>query len=297
MVPTPPSRRPLATALVVPVLVAIGLAIAWWVGGGGLGYRSVAQAKNRVPIPAGISIVRIELASGTLGIDAASAADPSAVEWAGGVRRAADTPEELRQLEQVAVDLAPATDPGRPGVLVLRGPSPPAGSKGVLAFEVGVRIPKDLQVEVAVAGSGHVTVANRTAGTSVETARGDLRFERCAGPVRAKTGSGNVIAFDHQGDLDVLTGSGDMQAFVRKPGAELRLVTGKGTVQCGVPPTCEFDLDGRAEIGRIGVDFGLAATKVGEFGAAVVGRRGNATTKVVLRTASGHLAFRSKSYD
>jgi hypothetical protein len=166
----------------------------------------------------------------------------------------------------------------------------------VLAFEVGVRLPKDLRVEVVVAGSGHVTVANRAGSTLVQTARGDLRFERCVGAVRAKTGSGNVIAFDHEGDLDVLTGAGDMQAFVRKPAAELRLVTGKGTVQCGVPEGCEFDLDGRAEVGRIGVDFGLQATKVGEFGAAVVGRRGAATTKVVLRTASGHLAFRSKRF-
>ncbi|MBM3960954.1 MAG: hypothetical protein FJ306_03510 [Planctomycetes bacterium] len=296
MATTPPSSR-VPTAVVVPVLVAVGLGIAWWVGGGGLGHRSVAQAKGTLAIPPGVSIVRIEVASGTLGVDAAS--DPAAapvVEWAGGVRRAADTAEELQQLDQVAVTLAAATDPARPEVLVLRGPSAPAGSKGVLAFEVGVRLPNDLRVEVVVAGSGHVTVANRGGSTMVQTARGDLRFERCAGAVRAKTGSGNVIAFDHEGDLDVLTGAGDMQAFVRKPAAELRLVTGKGTVQCGVPEGCEFDLDGRAEVGRIGVDFGLQATKVGDYGAAVVGRRGAATTKVVLRTASGHLAFRSKRF-
>lgn len=294
---TTPSSSRLPTALLVPALVVVGLAIGWWVGGGGLGFRSVAQAKGSVPIPAGISLVRIELASGTLGVDAPldPAAAPAA-DWSGGVRRAADSEAELRQLEQVAVELAAAPDPARPHVLVLRGPSAPAGSKGVLAFEVGVRLPAGLQLEVAIAGSGHVTIANRAGGTSVQTARGDLRFERCAGPVRAKTGSGNVIAFDHQGDLDLLTGAGDMQAFVRKPAAELRLVTGRGTVQCGVPEACEFDLDGRAEIGRIGVDFGLQATKVGEFGAAVVGRRGAATTKVVLRTASGHLAFRSKAF-
>jgi|688.fasta_scaffold85038_3 hypothetical protein len=296
MAPIPTSsRRPVA--LLVPALVAVGLGIAWWVGGGGLGHRSVAQAKGSVPIPAGITIVRIELASGTLGVDVPlDPAAPAAVDWAGGVRRAADSAPELRQLEQVAVALAAAPDAARPGVLVLRGPSAPAGSAGVLAFEVGVRLPAGLSLEVAVAGSGHVTVANRASSTVVQTARGDLRFERCAGPVRGKTGSGNVIAFDHEGDLDLLTGAGDMQAFVRKPGAELRLVTGKGTVQCGVPEGCEFELDGRAETGRIGVDFGLQASKVGEYGAAVVGRRGAATTKVVLRTAAGHLAFRSKVF-
>jgi hypothetical protein len=297
MAPTPPSTRRQA-ALVVPVLVAVGLAIAWWVGGGGLGHRSVAQAKGSIPIPAGVTVVRIELASGTVGIDAPTdPTAPAAAVWAGGVRRAADTAVELQQLEQVAVELAVVPDAARPGVLVLRGPSAPAGSNGVLAFELGVRVPAGLQIEVVVAGSGHVTIANRTGVTAVQTARGDLRFERCAGAVRAKTGSGNVIAFDHQGDLDLFTGAGDMQAFVRKPGGELRLVTGRGTVQCGVPATCEFELDGRAEVGRIGVDFGLAATKVGDFGAAVTGRRGAGSTKVVLRTASGHLAFRSKVFE
>jgi hypothetical protein len=75
MATTPPSSR-VPTAVVVPVLVAIGLGIAWWVGGGGLGHRSVAQAKGTLAIPPGVSIVRIEVASGTLGVDAAS--DPAA---------------------------------------------------------------------------------------------------------------------------------------------------------------------------------------------------------------------------
>ena len=90
MATTPPSSR-VPTAVVVPVLVAVGLGIAWWVGGGGLGHRSVAQAKGTLAIPPGVSIVRIEVASGTLGVDAASdPAAPPVIEWAGGVRRAAD---------------------------------------------------------------------------------------------------------------------------------------------------------------------------------------------------------------
>jgi hypothetical protein len=290
-----PSFRRLAFLGVVAVAVAA--AVVWWAAGGGLGHRSVAEAKERLAIPDGVDTIRIELQNGTIGIDVPlDAAAAPAVDYSGGVRRAADTESELRQIEAVAIRLTPATEAARPGTLVLRGPVMPPGVAGLLAFDLGVRIPSGLTLEIAIAGSGHVTVGNRVGRTSIDTGRGDLRFERCRGPIRAKTGYGNVIAFDHEGDLDLFTSVGDMQAFVRKPGSNLRLVTGKGTVQCGVPEDCEFDLDGRAEIGKVGADFGLAAEKVGEFGAVVVGKRGTARTKVVLRTESGHLAFRAKKF-
>lgn len=291
----PSYRRPAFLGVVVVVAAA---AIVAWLAGGGLGHRSVAEAKAQLPIPAGVDTVRIELQNGTIGVDVAL--DPAAapaVDYAGGVRRAADTESELRQIEAVAVALTPVDDAARPRTLVLRGPVLPAGVNGLLALDLGVRIPVGLALEIAIAGSGHVTVANREGRIAVDTGRGDLRFERCRAGVRAKTGYGNVIAFDHEGDLDLFTSAGDMQAFIRKPAATIRLVTGKGTVQCGVPEDCEFDLDGRAEIGKIGADFGLAAEKIGEFGAAVVGKRGSARTRVVLRTETGHLAFRAKRYD
>lgn len=291
----PSTRR--SVALLMPALVAAGLAVAWWVGGGGLGYRSVAENKGVLPLAADIDTVRIELANGTIGIDGPlDPQAPAAVQWSGGVRRAADTEAQLKELEQVALDLIVVDDAVRPRTLVLRGPAAPAGHQGVLAFELGLRVPSGLRVEVAIAGSGHVTIANRQAATDVATGRGDLRFERCGAAVVARTGGGNVIAFDHAGDLDLFTRSGDMQAFVRQPGSSLRLVTGKGTVQCGVPADAEFDLDGRAEVGKIGADFGLLPEKVGQFGAAVVGKQGSGRTKVVLRTESGHLAFRAKAF-
>lgn len=294
MADSPTSLRP---ALFAAALVALAAGAVWWVSGGGLGYRSVAEFQSSVPVPAGVDTVRIELASGTVGVDVAL--DPAAapvVACAGGVRRAADTEAQLKQIEGVAVEMLVVPDAARPTVLVLRGPALPAGAQGLLAADLGIRVPAGLHLEVAIAGSGHVTIANRTGKTVVETGRGDLRFERCQGAVRARTGDGNVIAFDHEGDLDLFSGVGDMQAFVRKPGLQLQLVTGKGTVQCGVPTACEFDVDGRAEVGKIGADFGLQPEKVGEFGAALVGKQGSGRTKVVLRTESGHLAFRAKTF-
>ena len=284
-------------------LLPWGLGLLVLIGGsyaifsGGFGHRSVAELADVVPIGHDIEVVRIELQNGTVGVDVPEPGrrEPE-VAYAGGVRRAASDAAELAQLEQIPIRLVPVADPARPRTLVLRGPELPPGSGGLLAFELGIRVPSDLTLEIAVAGSGHITVANRRGRTLIDTGRGDLRFEHCRGPVRAKTGRGMVIAFDHVGDLDLHTVVGDIQAFVAEPAALLRLVSGKGTVQCGVPASCEFDLDARAEIGRIGADFGLVGETVGTYGAALVGKRGSGRTKVVLRTGSGHLAFKEHRF-
>lgn len=262
--------------------------------GGNLGYRSTVETSGKVPLAPEIRRVRFEIDNGTIGFAAAPARE---VSYAGGVRRAADTPEGLAQLEQVAPGFTVAADPARPDTIVLRGPALPPDIGALLGVEMGIHLPADVELEVKVQGSGHVTVVGRSAAVRIDTGRGDLRFEGCQGPLRAKTGRGHVIVVDHSGDVDVHTMVGDMQVFVRRPGAQLRLVTGQGTVQCMVPPETEFDLDARAEVGRIGSSFGLLTEKVGEYGAVMVGKRGAATTKLVLRTGSGHLSLQSKRFD
>jgi hypothetical protein len=62
-------------------------------------------------------------------------------------------------------------------------------------------------------------------------------------------------------------------------------------VQCHVAPSIEFDLDARAEIGKIGNGFGLTPEPGTGYGAVLVGKRGTARTKVILRTGSGHLSI------
>jgi hypothetical protein len=279
-------------------LVVAAVVVAW-TAGGELGHRSVDQTSAIVPIGQDVDTVRIEIENGTVNVDVLlPGADARVVDYKVGVRRAADTAEQLRELEGIPFTLAVANDAAAPRTLVLRGPVLPPASTALLALELAaVRLPSAIALEVAVRGNGHVTIGHRTGSTSVHTGRGDLRFERCGGPVRADTGRGNVIAFDHRGDLDLSTRIGDMQAFVREPGTTLRLVTGKGTVQCGVPEDVGFALDARAEIGRIGADFGLAAERVGSYGAVLVGERGSRRTKVVLRTGEGHLAFKAKRFE
>jgi hypothetical protein len=250
---------------------------------------------NTLPIGQSIERVRIEIQNGTLRVDTNS---ERALAVKGGVRRAADTAPELAQLEQIPIDFYLATDAAEPATLVVRGPAIPAGGvQGVLGIEAAINLPADLPLAIAISGSGHVTVANRKVTTHVKTGRGDLRFEHCTGGVEAETGRGMVIAFDHRGNLDIKAMVGDMQAFVREPGDLIRLDTGKGTVQCHVPSTIEFDLDARAEVGHIGNGFGLQSERVLEFGRALVGKRGSARTKVVLRTGSGHLSIAPRNFE
>jgi hypothetical protein len=256
-------------------------------------HRSTADLASNVPIPPGTKLVRIEIENGTVGIAAGTEA---AVVARGGLRRQAQTAEGLAALAVVPAELQ--VDPTAPaGTLLLRAPRLPAGAIGVLAVELGIHLPPDLPVELVITGSGHVTMAGRTGATKAETGRGDLRFEGCAGGVSARTGRGNVIVFEHRGELDVHTMVGDMQAFVREPARRIRLVTGQGTVQLLVPAATPFDVDARAELGKIGNGFGLVAQKVARYGAAMVGRQGAGSVAIVLRTGAGHLAFSPKSFD
>ncbi len=260
--------------------------------GGPLSWRSVAEFAAEVPVAPGIKTVRIEVQNGSIGVEAAGA---GVVSVAGGLRRAADTEEELARLERIPAGLEVVADPARPETLVLRGPVLPPDAKALLAFELrAIRVPADLALEVVVAANGHVTVARREAATTVTTARGDLRFEDCRGSIDARTRQGRVIAFGHHGDLALHTGVGDMQALVREPGTRLLLETGSGTIQCFVPPATEFDVDARAEVGKIGNGFGLPVTKPSKYSAAMVGRQGSGRTKVILRTGDGALSFAPK---
>jgi len=218
------------------------------------------------------------------------------ITWDGGLRRDATTAEGLVEIEKVPTAMTwtltkVAVDSEAAGTLVVRCPDAPKGVVGMIAYEGNLRIPAAIPVEVVVSGNGHVTMVGREAFSKVRTGRGDLRFEACKGGVEANTGQGVLIAFDHEGDLDVRTGLGDMQVFIKQPGTKITLDTGQGTVQCHVPKETEFEVDARAQIGRIGNDFGLEVRKVGEYSAALTGRRGSAKTRIILRTASGHISL------
>ena len=259
---------------------------------GGCAHRSVAVTKGEIACGPEVTKIRIEMANGTLDLATLLAdAPPDQIQWAGGVRRDASTEEGLKSIEAVAVTLVAAKSAEDPGTLVITCPMAPAGVVGMIAYEGSIRIPAKLPVEIAISDNGHVTMVGREAFSKVRTGRGDLRFENCKGGIEANTGQGVLIAFGHEGDLDVRTGLGDMQVFITKPGAQITLGTGQGTVQCKIPAATEFEVDARAEIGRIGNDFDLEVRKVGDYSAAMTGKVGKGTTKVILLTGSGHISL------
>jgi hypothetical protein len=257
--------------------------------GGSLSHRSVAETSGKLPLGPEVRRVRLEIASGTLGIEVHAARE---LAFAGGIRRAADSATDLVALEGLAIALTGAIDPAASDTLVVRGAVvPPGVANGVLSYELGVHLPAELALEVVVAGSGHVTVARREGPLRVETARGDLRFEQCRGGIKAHSGRGVVIGYGLQGDVDIETAVGDMQVFVEQPADLLRLRTGQGTIQCFVPPTAGFVCNARTSMGRVGNSFGLPNAATTQYGRAMTGQHGDGRSQVILMTGSGYIAL------
>lgn len=271
------------------IVAAIGLLPLFGACDGTLSHRSLAEIAGNLPIGHEVRKVRVEVENGSVGIDVHS--EP-VVRFGGGVRRAADSAQELAALDAIPAELTAVVDPADPTTMVVRGPGlAAAGAKGVLAYELGLHVPAALELEVVVANNGKVTVANRQAPLKVTTGRGDLRFENCRGGIKAQTGRGMVIAFGVVGRIDIEAGVGDMQAFVPGPGDLIRLRTGQGTIQCYVPEATGFVCSARTEAGFVGSSFGLPIETTTGYGKAMTGQHGDGRTKIVLSTGSGYLSL------
>jgi hypothetical protein len=104
-------------------------------------------------------------------------------------------------------------------------------------------------------GSGDVSLGD-TGDLDVMTGSGDVSAQHVAGDLRAKTGSGDLSALDVSGSADAITGSGDLR---------LRTVGGGLTTKSG---------SGDVTVGRVGQDVsstsGSGDVEVGEVGRGVV---------------------------
>ena len=135
-------------------------------------------------------------------------------------------------------------------------------------------------------GSGHVRLAD-TVDLDVMTGSGDVEAHQVGGDLRAKTGSGDMTAHEVTGSADLITGSGDLR---------LRAVGGRLTTKSG---------SGDVAVGHVGGDVsttsGSGDVEIGEVHRGVVTCRsasGNVSAGVAagtptwtdLHTVSGHVA-------
>jgi Putative adhesin len=260
-------------------------------------HRSLAELKGEVALPPGARQVRILVQNGSVAV---RAADERKIRYSGGIRRSGDTAEILALLQAVPNVLVAAADPADPAVLVVTAPGIPAEtdvSQAVLGCEFTLFLPPEIELDLQVtgvsgsSGSGHLVVSDRRADVRMSTGRGDMRLENCRGNARLRTGGGMSIVIGHEGNLDLKSSSGDIQAFVRRPADDVLLTTGQGNVQCHVPRGAGFRLDARTEMGKLANGFGLPMEKVQDYGGVMRGTHGDGRTRIVLRSASGHLSM------
>lgn len=279
--------------LLMPILALLAASCS-----GSLSHRSIKQVVGDLDVPAGITKVRIVSRMGSLEVDAAP---ERRLHYRGECMRAADTAEHLAELETSGSEFRAAVDPQHPEVLVVSAPELPPDVdplQSILGIEARIALPPDLEIEVEVSGSGHLTAVGRRAAVRLVTGRGDLRISRCQGPAVLRTGGGMTIVDGHAGDVDVHATVGDMQIWVRQPADTVKLVTGSGTIQCHLPPSSGFRLDGRTLQGKAGAaEFDIQPQPVLEFGRVIAGVYGDGRTAVLMHTGIGNLSLRAHTFE
>lgn len=170
------------------------------------------------------------------------------------------------------------------GALLVRGPknwrhwTPWGGRESI---DVEIRLPEGSRVSADV-GVAAVHTAGRLGELDVKTGMGDVRVDE-AGPVRIRTGLGEVIVGRVEGDADVKTGSGRI---------EIGSVEGSATVKNSNGDTRIGDIAGRAQLqsanGTIQVDSARShVTAKTAFGDVRLGVLSQGTTEA--KTAYGQI--------
>jgi hypothetical protein len=260
-------------------------------------HRSMAEMKGELALPEGVRTARVVVQNGSVAVKAGT---ERKIRYSGGIRRSGATAEILARLEQVPNLLSASADPADPTLLVITAPAIPADAdamRSILGCEFTLVLPAEIEVDVQVVGipggigSGHLVVSDRRADVRMSTGRGDMRLENCRGSARLRTGGGMSIVIGHEGNLDLQSRGGDIQAFLRQAADDILLATGQGNVQCHVPRETGFRLDARTEMGKLANGFGLPMERVQDYGGVMRGTHGDGRTRIVLRSASGHLSM------
>lgn len=286
------------------VLVATAASLLCAACDGALGERHLEPMRGEIELPGAVRTVRFEGATASLKVlsrdEKGQPVTERKIRYQGKLRLAADTPAQLQALRAAPAQLDAAADPAAPETLVVRTPAMPTGADSmhsVLGTEVTVWLPEDLSVVLEARDGGYLEVEDRSAPVRMTTGRGDLRLSRNRGDAVLRTGAGVTIVDRHEGNLDVQAKAGEVQAWVRKPAETIRIVTGKGNIQCLVPGETDLRADLRCEQGKIANGFGFPIERVLDFGAAMTGQRGTGRTEVVLRSGKGVLSLSHHVFD
>jgi len=161
----------------------------------------------------------------------------------------------------------------------------------------GVQGHVDLQTS-----GGDVSLAHIVGQVGLTTSGGSVELEHLDGAVRARTSGGNTHLRDVFGDVDVRSSGGNLRidgvdgavdarlsggrtsiVFLGDPEGEIR--TSGGSVEVLVREEASFDLDARANGGRVEIELELERERREK--SRVTGRRGPFCPRLKLRTNGG----------
>ena len=285
-------------------------------GGGCTGrYTHIEDDRFEVDydLPDGTREVRLELVQGAITFRPGAA---GVVRIEAIARRASDDAEGLAALE--ALDLRPvaAELPEEPGVLVLRGPRLPPGTKHpdqLIVLRCVVEVPAEVAV-VGLSQSGHLGALGRRGDVRLESGHGSLRLDDCQGDAVLRTARGAIMIDKHRGSLDVelaVVGGkriaerdqrkGEtLQVYVDEIGAKgLRIVAPHASVQCHVPADASFVLDVRTHAGRGKNGFGIPIVPLegSKFGTEMRGTVGAGGPPLHIAVDFGNVSVRARKHE
>ena len=257
-------------------------------GEGHLSYLREGELSATFAVEAGTRAVRVEIPLGSIKVEAG---EPGRIEFRGLFRRASDTAEGLARLEELDFTLTRVMS-DEPGVIALSAPNLPEGLDSIthaLILRTHLRVPVDLAVEL-IAGRGELTVVERRGPVRVRTGSGDVRLSQVHADAEVVTGHGHCFVEGHRGGLDVRTKFGTILAFLDGLGAAgVRLTTEEPSIQCHLPRGAGFELEAEVALGEAVNTFDLPIEPLGESGQQFRGSVGGGGPTVRLECGRGYV--------
>ena len=249
-----------APSLVAKALVAL-FVVLLAACDGKLAHRREGVIQGRVPLPADVGRLDIEVGFGSITV-LADDATQDVVTFEGSTLRAADTADDLLALASVDLTLnAVAAD----GVLRLHAPALPSTLESSTARMVVrgiVRCPTRLRVAIRT-GIGSVKVDKIAGGVDIDTGLGEVVVSDCGGLATVQSASGDIMVDRHRGSLVLAAPKGSARAYLSELGTAGVRASARSALEVYLPRATTFGLDARTGHGRCHNSFGVPIVIVG----------------------------------